>query len=102
MENEYNINKIIESGEIQNEFDLEVALACHRLLRLMIKGNPKLKTTRKRLGDMIHDYESKNWSADSPIKPNQIKESDLAELYMEKEMHQIRQSLTRFVQDNLL
>ena len=67
----------------------------------MIKENPQLKTIRKRLGDMIKEYESKNWSADLPISQSRIEESDLAELSMEKEIDLIRQSLIQFVQHSL-
>lgn len=101
MKKEYNINKIIKSRKIQNEFDLEVALVCHRLLRLMMKDNPQLKTIHKRLGNMIKEYESENWSANSPISQSRIEESNLAELSVEKEIDSIRQSLIQFVQHSL-
>ncbi len=101
MEKVYNIDKIIKSGEIQNEFDLEIAMVCDRLLRLLIKENPQLKAICKRLRDIIEDYETKNWSSDSTVTPNQIKESDLAELNVKKEMHEIKQSLLQYVQHNL-
>ncbi|UII77188.1 hypothetical protein LV716_05300 [Flagellimonas sp. HMM57] len=101
MERRFDLNKMLLNGGIRNELDLEVALVYDRLLRPMIKENPQLKAIRKRLRDTIEDYETKNWSASSTITSEQIKESDLAELNVEKEIHEIKQSLIRFVQHDL-
>lgn len=101
MERRFDLNKMLRYGGIQNELDLEVALVYDRLLRIMIKENSQLKAIRKRLRDTIEDYETNNWSASSTVTSEQIKESDLAELDVKKEMHKIKQSLIHFVQHDL-
>jgi hypothetical protein len=69
-----------EHGEILNELDLERAMIAERKLRVLAKENPKFKSARKKLRDLIEQYESKNWSADSNITDKKIQESDVAEL----------------------
>lgn len=94
METEFDINKILASG-IQNELDLERASIARRLLRLMAKENGNLEPIRKKLGEVIRDYEEENWSRNSNISQELIEESDKAELRAEKERPLIRQSLIK-------
>jgi len=47
--------------------DFERAMIADRKLRVLAKENPKFKSVRKKLRDLIEQYENKNWSADSNI-----------------------------------
>lgn len=85
MKTQFDIEEILELGEIQNELDFERALIADRKLRVLSKENPKYKTLRRKLRDLIEDYESKNWSSASRITDKKLKESDLAEAIAEKE-----------------
>ncbi len=85
MEMEFDISKIITNGKIQNELDFERALIADRKLRILSKENPKLKIIRRKLRDIIEQYENENWSSDSNIPKQKIIESDAAELIAEKE-----------------
>ena len=85
MNTQFNIEEILELGEIQNALDFERALIADRKLRVLSKENPKYKTLRRKLRDLIEDYESKNWSSASRITDKKLKESDIAEAIAEKE-----------------
>jgi transcriptional regulator with XRE-family HTH domain len=91
MKTQPDISKLIKDGKIQNELDFERALIADRKLRVLAKENPKFKTTRRKLRDLIEEYENKNWSADAKISDKQLRESDLAELIAEKERLFIQQ-----------
>jgi len=97
MKTQFNIEEILELGEIQNELDFERALIADRKLRVLSKENPKYKTLRRKLRDLIEDYESKNWSSASRITDKKLKESDLAEAIAEKERQfiEIRKELIK-------
>ena len=60
----FDISELIENGEILNELDFERALIADRKLRVLAKENPKLKSVRKKLRDLIEAYENKNWNTD--------------------------------------
>ena len=90
MKTQFDISQLIESGKIQNEMDFERALIADRKLRVLAKDNPKFKTIRKKLRDLIEQYENKNWNANSKISDKQLRESDLAELIAEKERQFIK------------
>lgn len=85
METQLDISQLIEAGEIQNELDLERALIADKKLRVLSKENPKFKTVRKKLRDLIEQYENQNWSAETKISNKKLRESDIAELIAEKE-----------------
>lgn len=85
MKTQFDISVLIGNGKIQNELDFERALIADRKLRVLSKENPKFKSVRKQLRDLIEEYENKNWSADSNISDKKISESDVAELMAEKE-----------------
>ena len=97
MNTQFNIEEILELGEIQNALDFERALIADRKLRVLSKENPKYKTLRRKLRDLIEDYESKNWSSASRITDKKLKESDLAEAIAEKERQfiEIRKELIK-------
>lgn len=85
MKTQFDVNQLIESGKIQNELDFERALIADRKLRVLSKENPKFKSVRKKLRDLIEQYENQNWSSDSKISDKKLFESDIAELIAEKE-----------------
>jgi transcriptional regulator with XRE-family HTH domain len=78
MQTDFDINKIIKQGKIQNELDFERALIADRKLRVLSKENPDYKPVREKLRDLIEAWEIKHWSADTGITDEQISESDLA------------------------
>jgi transcriptional regulator with XRE-family HTH domain len=103
MKTQFDISQLIESGKIQNELDFERALIADRKLRVLAKENPKFKATRKKLRDLIEQYENQNWNADSKISGKKLRESDIAELIAEKERQfiQRRKELIRKKLKNL-
>ncbi|UZO82350.1 helix-turn-helix domain-containing protein [Aquimarina sp. ERC-38] len=85
MKTQFDISQLIEAGKIQDELDFERALIADRKLRILSKENPKFKSIRKKLRDLIESYEKQNWSANSKISDKKLRESDIAELIAEKE-----------------
>lgn len=85
MKTQLNINKLIARNEIQTALEFERALVADRKLRVLAKEDPKLKTLRVKLRDLIEAYENKNWSEDSEISADQLRDSDIAESIVEKE-----------------
>jgi len=85
MKTQLDISKLIEAGKIQNELDFERALIADRKLRILSKEDSKYKSVRKKLRDLIEDYENQNWNAESKISAKKLQESDIAELIAEKE-----------------
>lgn len=77
--------KIISKGFISDELELEKALIIDRKLRLLSKDNAELKEVRTQLRQIIKEYEKVNWSPDSEISDEKIKESDTAEYLAEQE-----------------
>ncbi|AUC77807.1 helix-turn-helix domain-containing protein [Olleya sp. Bg11-27] len=85
MKTQFDISELIENGKILNELDFERAMIADRKLRVLSKENPKFKSVRKKLRDLIEQYENQNWSAESNISDKKLRESDVAELIAEKE-----------------
>lgn len=85
MKTQFDVDRILKKGKIQNELDFERALITDRKLRVLAKENPKLKTVRKKLRDLIEAYENNTWTADAEITEDKLKESDWAEQTAEKE-----------------
>lgn len=77
MQTDFDINKVIKLGKIQNELDFERALIADRKLRILSKENPDYVPVRKKLRDLIEDWEIKHWSADLEIADEKISESEL-------------------------
>jgi len=82
---EFDINKVIKKGKIDNELDYQRALIYNRKLRLQSQDNPELKSLRKKLLVILKQYQEDNWKDFSSITDKQVKESDLAEFIAEKE-----------------
>lgn len=85
MKTQFDIDELLELGKINNELDFERALVADRKLRLLSKDDPQYKSLRKKLRNLIEDYEIRNWSATSRISEKKLRESDIAELIAEKE-----------------
>lgn len=85
MKLQFDITQLIKAGKIQNELDFERALIADRKLRVLSKENPKFKSIRKKLRDLIEQYENQNWSTESKLSDKKLSESDAAELIAEKE-----------------
>jgi transcriptional regulator with XRE-family HTH domain len=77
--------KIIQIGSISDELEFEKALILERKLRLLSVDNPEYKEARVKLRQIIKEYEKNNWSSESEITDEKIKESDNAEFIAEQE-----------------
>lgn len=100
MKTQFNIAKLIDEGKIQNELDFERALIADRKLRVLSKENPKYKTLRRKLKNLIEAYENNNWSSNSKISDDKLRESDIAELIAENE-RQFIQRRKELIKDKL-
>ncbi len=85
MKTHFDIEKFVKDGRIESELDFERALIADRKLRILAKENPHFKELRKKLRDLIEQYENANWSDINTIESEKIKESDLAELVADNE-----------------
>jgi len=79
MKDILNIKEVEKIERLENEYDLEKASLLERKLRLMIDENPYLKPIRKKLRDLIKEYEDREWSDFDQITDSQILESENAE-----------------------
>jgi len=79
MKDILDIKEVVKIDRLGNEYDLEKASLLERKLRLMIDENPDLKPIRKKLRDLIKEYEDREWSDFDRITDLQIEESDKAE-----------------------
>ena len=103
MKDILDIKDIEKIGRLENEYDLQKASLLERKLRLMIDENPDLKSIRKRLRDLIKDYEDREWSDFEKISDSKIEESDKAEeiidseqRFINKRKEAIRKKLKKF------
>ncbi|WP_348810984.1 helix-turn-helix transcriptional regulator [Flavobacterium maritimum] len=85
MKTHFDIEKFIENGSITNELDLERAMIADRKLRLLSKENVHFKNLRKKLRDLIEDYENREWSNLDNITEEKVIESDKSEIIAERE-----------------
>lgn len=85
MKTQFDISQLIKDGKIQNELDLERALIADRKLRVLSREDKSLKPLRKQLRNLLEQYEDKNWNTESSVSDKKLHESDLAELYAERE-----------------
>lgn len=103
MKDIIDIKDIKKIERLENEYDLQKASLLERKLRLMIDENPDLKPIRKKLRDLIKDYEEREWSDFEKISDLKIKESDKAEeiidseqRFINKRKEAIRKKLKKF------
>ncbi|WP_343701347.1 hypothetical protein [Chitinophaga sp.] len=85
MKTQMDIEKLIKSGIINNELDYQRAMIADRKLRLLAKTSSHFKNLRKKLRDLIADYEKRVWSNEDAIGAELIEQSDLAEIIAEME-----------------
>lgn len=85
MKEQVDLKNILKAGKLTSELDLERALILDRKLRLLVKDDPELMESRKRLRSIIKRFEKANWSKESEIDELRIKESDIAEFIAEQE-----------------
>lgn len=76
MKDIHNITDVENIERLENEYDLEKASLLERKLRLMKDENPELKRIRKKLRDLIKEYEDREWSDFDKITDSQVSESD--------------------------
>jgi len=103
MKDILDIKDIEKIERLENEYDLQKASLLERKLRLMIDENPDLKPIRKKLRDLIKDYEEREWSDFEKISDSKIKESgkaeeiiDLEQRFINKRKEAIRKKLKKF------
>ncbi len=103
MKDIINIQEVENIVRLENEYDLQKASLLERKLRLIINENPELKPVRKKLRDLISEYELREWSDFENITDSKIKELDKAEaiinyeqLFVAKRKESIRRKLKEF------
>ena len=80
MKKNFDIEQIIQNGEIKSELELEKASIAERKLRTLAKEDKQLKHRRSQLRELIVNYEAKHWADQDIITEDQIIASDNAEL----------------------
>lgn len=85
MKRSFDFEKQINQNQIENEMDLERALATERKLRIMAKEDETFEIHWKKLRDAIYEYEQKNWSNIENITEERIRQSDQAQIIVEQE-----------------
>ena len=103
MKDIMNIKEIENLERLENEYDLQKASLLERKLRLMTDENPDLKPIRKKLRDLIKEYEAREWADFENISDSKIEESDKAEViinfeqrFINKRKESIRKKLKEF------
>lgn len=97
------INEFANIERLENEYDLHSASLLERKLRLLLEENPDLKLIRKKLRDLIKDYEDKHCSDLDKITDAQIENADKVEeiidyeqRFIQKRKDSIRKKLKEF------
>ena len=85
-----NISEIENIVRLENEYDLQQASLLDRKLHLMVEENPDLKPIRKKIRNLIKEYENRNWSDFENITDSQIEESEKAEQIINAEQKFIK------------
>jgi plasmid maintenance system antidote protein VapI len=103
MKDIVNITEVANIARLENEYDLQKASLLERKIRLLIDDNPDLKPIRKKLRDLIKDYENREWTDFDNISDKKIIESDKAEdivkheqIFISKRKESIRKKLKEF------
>ncbi|NBC84300.1 MAG: helix-turn-helix domain-containing protein [Bacteroidetes bacterium] len=91
------IQDIQNIDKLENEYDLQRASNLDRELKLMINDNPDLMPLRKKVRQLIKDYEDKFWSDGDKITDEQIEQSEKAEnvIGLEQKFVQKRKEVIR-------
>lgn len=103
MKDIVNIQDIKSIERLENEFDLQKSSLLERKLRLMSDDNPDLVPIRKKLRELIKEYEDREWNDFDNISDSKIEESDKAEMilaleqkFIIKRKESIRKKLKEF------
>lgn len=103
MKSDFDIEKLIEKGQIVNELDYARALSADRELRLLSKNDPYFKDIRAKVRNLIEDYEALHWNNPDSITDEQVLENDKYEKIAEAERSflqnrktEIRKKLKKF------
>lgn len=103
MKDIMDIKEVKRIERLENEYDLQKASLLERKLRLMIDDNPDLKPIRRKLRELIKEYEARKWSDLENILDSQVLESDNAEeiinyeqKFLKKRKESIRKKLKEF------
>ncbi|OQX80713.1 MAG: hypothetical protein B6D64_02890 [Bacteroidetes bacterium 4484_276] len=91
------INNILRLNELGSELEHERASSLFLRLRKLEQEDSSYVPIREHLKNLMLKYEQKYWSDESKITDGQIKESDLAELFIqaENEFHFKRKELIK-------
>jgi antitoxin component HigA of HigAB toxin-antitoxin module len=79
------IDNILKVKLLQNELEHERATSLFLRLRIQIKVNHEYQPIREHLKNLILQYEGEHWSEKKDISDELVKESDQAELIVQKE-----------------
>jgi adenine-specific DNA methylase len=77
---EYDARLIIRNGKLKSELDLERAQEVDKKLMLLAKDDPALEGIRKKIRDLVIDYENLHWRDETKVTDQQILENDQAEI----------------------
>jgi hypothetical protein len=81
----FDIENLLTKKQLDNELDLERAMIADRKLRILSREDAHFKDLRKKLRDLIEEYENRKWSNADQVSEEQIAESDVAEFIAEQE-----------------
>lgn len=73
------IDNILKIDQLNSELEFERATSIQGKLRWMVEEDSSLEPVRKHLLSLIDKYATENWSNESDISEEQVKESDIAE-----------------------
>lgn len=103
MKDLMNISEVEKIERLENEYDFQKAVLFERKLRLMADENPELIPLRKKLRDLIKDYEARQWSDFDNMPESQFEELEKAETlvdfeqrFIQKRKNAIRKKLKEF------
>lgn len=94
MKDIMNVKEVENIARLENEYDLQKASMLERKLRLMADENPDLKAIRKKLRNLIKEYEDRNWSDFEKVTDSQVEGSDKAVEIIQNEEDFIRRRKT--------
>jgi len=91
------MNNILKLDELASELEHERASSLYLKLRKLEQEDSSYALIRQHLKKLMMKFEQDNWSDDSKITDEQVKESDLAEnlVHAENEFHHKRKQLIK-------
>lgn len=85
------IQDIFKIDKLESSYDFEKAALLDKKLRLMADENPSLKAARRKLRDLMNEFEERVWSDTEKISDVMVEDSDQAEKIVERERLFIKQ-----------